>query len=133
MQSKRLGRVLGFSALAIVLYSGTGMAGDVSKIDSSAQSATNGFFMHDGDRVVFLGDSITEQKLYSSLIEMYALTRFPKWRLRFRNAGWSGDTAPGGLARLERDVLFFKPTVVTVKFGMNDHAYVPFVLESCQT
>ena len=27
---------------------------------------------------------------------------------------------------LERDVLPLKPTVVTVKFGMNDHSYQPF-------
>ena len=52
-----------------------------------------GFFLRDGDRVVFLGDSITEQKLYTTYIEAYALTRFPQAKFTFRNAGWSGDTA----------------------------------------
>src|SRR2546422_11304749 len=51
------------------------------------------FFIHDGDRVVFLGDSITEQRLYTTYIEAYALTRHPKWKLTFRNVGWGGDTS----------------------------------------
>src|SRR5260221_6815166 len=51
------------------------------------------FLIHDGDRVVFLGDSITEQRLYTTYIEAYALTRHPKWNLIFRNVGWGGDTS----------------------------------------
>ena len=27
---------------------------------------------------------------------------------------------------MDQDLLSFKPTVVTVKFGMNDHSYQPF-------
>lgn len=84
------------------------------------------FFLKNGDRVVFLGDSITEQGLYTRYIENYVLTRFPHWKISFFNAGWGGDTAPGGLARLERDVLSHHPTVVTIDFGMNDAGYGPF-------
>src|ERR1043166_92515 len=51
------------------------------------------FLIKDGDRVVFLGDSITEQRLYTTYIEAYALTRHPDWRLSFRNVGWGGDTS----------------------------------------
>lgn len=88
--------------------------------------ARGDFFLKDGDRVVFLGDSITEQRLYTRYIENYVLTRFPHWRISFFNAGWGGDTALGGLARLERDVLSHHPTVVTIDFGMNDAGYGPF-------
>src|SRR2546427_5647167 len=110
------------------------------------------FFIKDGDRVVFLGDSITEQRLYTTYIEAYALTRHPKWKLSFRNVGWGGDTSwlrqrvhpdekqlfaadepsqekmvEDSVGRgLRRDVLPLKPTVLTVKFGMNDHSYQPF-------
>src|SRR3954447_7964824 len=57
-------------------------------------SASSGDFqIHNGDRVVFLGDSITEQRLYTTYIEAYALTRHPDWTLTFRNVGWGGDTA----------------------------------------
>src|SRR5689334_22497821 len=51
------------------------------------------FQIRDGDRVVFLGDSITEQRLYTTYIEAYALTRYPTWKLSFRNVGWGGDTS----------------------------------------
>src|SRR5580658_184654 len=52
-----------------------------------------GFLIHDGDRLGFLGDSITAQKLYTTYIEAYALTRHPDWSLTFRNTGWGGDTS----------------------------------------
>jgi len=110
------------------------------------------FFLRDGDRVVFLGDSITEQRLYTTYIEAYALSRHPTWKLTFRNAGWGGDTAwlrmrygtnevrlfaADDATRtelvnravafgLQRDVLPLNPSVVMVKFGMNDHYYQAF-------
>lgn len=76
-----------------------------------------------GDRIVFLGDSITEQRLYTNYVESYLASRFPKLGLSFWNAGWGGDTAPGGVKRLARDVLSLKPTLVTVCYGMNDGRY----------
>lgn len=78
------------------------------------------FALRDGDTVVFLGDSITAARTYGKIIENYTLLRFPKRSIRFYNAGWGGDTAAGGLARLERDVLVHKPTVVIVAYGFND-------------
>ncbi len=51
------------------------------------------FFFRNGDRIVFVGDSITQQRLYTTYIEAYTLTRFPAQSFVFRNAGWSGDTA----------------------------------------
>jgi lysophospholipase L1-like esterase len=77
------------------------------------------------DRIVFLGDSITEQQLYTNYVESYLATRFNKLKLTFFNAGWGGDTAPGGVQRLDRDVLALKPTVVTICYGMNDGRYTP--------
>ncbi len=116
------------------------------------------FFFKNNDSVVFLGDSITQQKLYTTYIEAYTLTRFPDHRFRFRNVGWGGDTAwlrkrfktdekalfsaTGAVldemvekavqAGLKRDVLPHKPTAVTVKFGMNDHAYQAFREDICR-
>src|SRR5256885_14900186 len=57
------------------------------------RSGAGDFLIRDGDRVVFLGDSITEQRLYTTYLEAYALTRHPDWKLSFRNAGWGGDTS----------------------------------------
>ncbi|HTE16790.1 MAG TPA: SGNH/GDSL hydrolase family protein [Armatimonadota bacterium] len=81
------------------------------------------FFFKDGDRVVMIGDSITEQHLHSNYVEIYTLSRFPQWNLTFRNVGIGGDTSTGGNRRTERDVLSFKPTAVTITFGMNDAGY----------
>src|SRR3974390_3892836 len=64
----------------------------VLAVQVASVSATD-FLIRDVDRVVFLGDSITEQKLYTTYIEAYALTRHPTWKLFFRNVGWGGDTA----------------------------------------
>lgn len=78
------------------------------------------FFLKNGDRVVMMGDSITEQHRYSTYVETWALTRFPAWDLRFFNAGIGGDNATGGSERFKRDVLSCAATAVTVNFGMND-------------
>ena len=72
---------------------------------------------------MMIGDSITEQHLYSNYVEMWTVTRFPSWKLTFRNVGIGGDTSGGGNARFGRDVLTHKPTAMTVDFGMNDGRY----------
>ncbi len=87
-----------------------------------SQSST--FLLRKNDRIVFLGDSITEQHLYTNYVESYLALRYPELKLTFFNAGWGGDTAPGGVLRLDRDVLALKPTVVTICYGMNDGSYV---------
>ena len=87
----------------------------------SAPSARAGdFALHDGDTVVFLGDSITAARTYGKIIENYTLLRFPDRKVRFINAGVGGDTAAGGLRRLDRDVFAHKPTVLLVAYGVND-------------
>jgi lysophospholipase L1-like esterase len=84
------------------------------------------FFFKANDRVVFLGDSITEQYQYSTYLELYLTTRFPKGNMTFLNAGIGGDTAGGGAGRFQKHVLDEKPTAVTINFGMNDGGYGKF-------
>ncbi len=84
------------------------------------------FFFKDGDTVVMIGDSITEQHLYSNYVEMWTVARFPAWKLTFRNTGIGGDTSGGGNSRFKRDVLRYNPTAMTIDFGMNDGGYQPF-------
>src|SRR5260370_14087875 len=90
-----------------------------------------GFALQDGDRVVFYGDSITQDGQYARAVELYVATRFPEWTVTFQNAGVGGDKVSGGWSgcvdgRLHRDVLARKPTVVTVMLGMNDGNYKAF-------
>jgi lysophospholipase L1-like esterase len=94
------------------------------------------FFLRDGDRVVFYGDSITEQTFwgagaYADFTETYVLTRFPGLRIDFTNSGWGGDAVSwsgGGPVdlRVRRDIIAHRPTVVTIMLGMNDGKYQAF-------
>lgn len=84
------------------------------------------YFFQPKDRIVFLGDSITEQYQYSNYVELYLTGRFPKADFFFLNAGIGGDTAQGGANRFKSQVLAEKPTKVTINFGMNDGGYGKF-------
>src|SRR5262245_47778899 len=79
-----------------------------------------------GDRLVIIGDSITEQKLYSRYIETYLTACHPELDLWIMQLGWGGETAGGFLGRMETDLLGFNPNVVTTCYGMNDGGYRAF-------
>ena len=113
---------------AITVFRMLGLLASAAVVEARAESA---FYLKDGDRVVFYGDSITEQRLYTTFIETYVATRFPKLDVRFFTAGWRGDRVTGGLGggidmRLQRDVFAYKPTVMTIMLGMNDGAFRAF-------
>jgi len=85
-----------------------------------------GLLLQKGDRVAICGDSITEQKRYSVIMETYLTASLPELDITCRQYGWSGEQAGGFLGRQESDVLRFKPTFATTCYGMNDFRYVPF-------
>lgn len=89
--------------------------------------------LNDGDSVVFLGDSITHQCLYTQYVEDFFYTRYPNMRLKFHNSGVGGAKAWDALERFERDVAAYKPKYVTVLLGMNDGRYQPYNEEIFQT
>jgi lysophospholipase L1-like esterase len=112
-------RLAGFTSLALI------------SCFAPALRAEGPFAIKDGDRIVFYGDSITDQRLYTTFVETYIVTRFPAMSVNFVHSGWGGDRVTGGGGgridhRLERDVFPYKPTVVTVMLGMNDASYGPF-------
>ena len=79
-----------------------------------------------GDRLAICGDSITEQKMYSRIMETYLTVCAPELGVTVRQYGWSGEVAPGFLARMTNDCLRFQPTIATTCYGMNDHGYRPY-------
>src|SRR3954454_20129937 len=95
-------------------------------VSAAPAASAQDFFFKKGDVVVVMGDSITEQRLYSNYLEAWSVTRFPEYRLVFRNVGIGGDRSTGGNSRFKRDVLPYKPTALTVDFGMNDGSYRDF-------
>lgn len=95
------------------------------------------FALEDGDRVVFLGDSITQGGTYIVYLDAYVRTRFPEKKFELINHGLSSETINGMSEddhpgrrpwvhdRLERDALSWKPDVLSICYGMNDGNYFP--------
>jgi len=86
----------------------------------------DGLMLKPGDRLAICGDSITEQKMYSRIMETYLTVCVPQLHVTVRQFGWSGEKAPGFLARMENDTLRFEPTIATTCYAMNDHNYQPY-------
>lgn len=82
-----------------------------------------GLLLRPGDQLAICGDSITEQKMYSRIMETYLTVCVPELKVSVRQYGWGGETAGGFLARMTNDCLRFKPTIATTCYGMNDHRY----------
>ena len=116
--------------LSLAALSATCLLAAAVAINSyAAPPAAESFYLHPNDTVVFYGDSITEQRLYSMLTELYTVTRYPKLNVRFVHSGWGGDRVSGGGGgpvdlRLSRDVVAYHPTVMTIMLGMNDGGYI---------
>ena len=101
------------SALAVLLAAGSTYAQSVEKFK-------------DGDRVVYIGDSITDGGHYHSYLWLFYATRFPYMDIRMYNAGIGGETAEMIYDRLDGDVFSKKPTYLTLSFGMNDTGYLEY-------
>jgi isoamyl acetate esterase len=84
--------------------------------------ATRSFFLRSGDRIVVLGDSITqlgdEPSGYITLIRTSLARTRPG--VEVLNAGISGNKVTDLQQRLEKDVLAMHPAVVFVFIGIND-------------
>lgn len=83
----------------------------------------------DGDRVVFAGNSITENGFYENYIWLYYITHFPEKRITVFNGGIGGDVARQIYIRMDSDLLAKKPTVMSVSFGMNDSRYFEYWMQ----
>jgi lysophospholipase L1-like esterase len=88
--------------------------------------APAGLLIRRGDRLAIIGDSITEQKLYSRILETYLTACRPELGVTVRQYGWGGETAEGFKNRMVQDCLHFKPTLATTCYGMNDHRYTTY-------
>lgn len=89
--------------------------------------------------IAFLGDSVTQgcfecyltgpnslqtvfdyKSAYSTRVKEMLNILYPSVQINVINSGISGDSAPVGLGRLERDVLKYEPDLVVVSYGLND-------------
>ncbi|MBL9142317.1 MAG: SGNH/GDSL hydrolase family protein [Verrucomicrobiaceae bacterium] len=101
------------AALAIVTSSGLQVAAESTVLPPNA-------------RIAIIGDSITEQKLYSKFIETYLLACAGRTDVECWQFGMSGEMAIGIVSRSDIDLNLFNPTVATLCYGMNDGMYQPY-------
>ncbi len=80
----------------------------------------HGVLLRKGDRVVFLGDSITDEELYPGHVARIVRNAWPDSNMTFYNSGIALNRAVDVLARLERDVLPLHPQWVILCVGVND-------------
>ena len=73
-----------------------------------------------GDRIVTLGDSITEAGGYQAVMKNVFDRFYPNLKIQIINAGISGHKSPDMAARLKHDVIDQNPTIVTISCGVND-------------
>lgn len=80
--------------------------------------------------IVALGDSVTQgcmeegrmdfDAVYHNQLKQLLEQRYPATTFSIINAGYGGESAPGGLTRLDRDVIRHQPDLVIVGYGLND-------------
>ncbi len=86
------------------------------------------FELEDGDRVVFLGNTLIEREQKYGYWELMLTMAWPERNVTFRNLGWSGDTVWGesragfgtqadGFKKLVDEVNAARPTVIFVGYG----------------
>lgn len=81
------------------------------------------FAWNDGERVMFLGDSITEDPDgYTRLVPAMVTARYPELAIEYLPRGVGGNRVGDLLERLDRDVFTTEqlPTWISISIGVND-------------
>jgi lysophospholipase L1-like esterase len=126
MKSKPVVILCALSILSsVMLAAGESLAKDdyIEKFHPTPAPRVIHHFLKANDRLAICGDSITEQRMYSRIMETYLTVCVPEMNVSVRQYGWSGERAPGFLARMTNDCLRFNPTIATTCYGMNDQEY----------
>lgn len=83
-------------------------------------------------KIVCFGDSVTGlyyhtggRRTYTNLLGSTLQRSLPQAEIEMHNAGVSGNTTADALDRIESDVLYHHPDLVTIMFGLNDMVRVP--------
>jgi len=112
------------SAAAAICLTLTGWAASAIAADSPSG------ILKEGGKLAIIGDSITEQKLYSNYIETYLRVCHPELKQNVCQFGWGGERASGYVSRMANDTLsWFKPDAATICYGMNDGRYTKITPE----
>ncbi|QIP11612.1 GDSL family lipase [Spirosoma aureum] len=127
MRKRKVVAILGYS-LFMLLYRPHGLAFAQNKLQSVTESLNSPFELKNGDRVVFLGNSLFENDFQYGYIELALTTRWPDRDVTYRNIGWTGDNVfgvarstitnpPTAYELLMEHLTKAQPTVVLVAYG----------------
>ena len=103
-------------------------AAPAATVFQKKERPTGPFQLLDGDRVVFLGDTLIERAQADDYLETRLTSRYPDRQIKFRNLGWSADTVFGesragfgsvadGYQQLKQRVFEAQPTVIILGYG----------------
>mgnify|MGYP005634926663 FL=1 len=108
----------------------------IASLQTQAATPQQGLRFANGDRILFLGDSITQDGRYVAFIETYLWAAYPHLDLTVMNMGVSAETVsnttePGHSRRpwvhdrVESALRIAQPDWVFICYGMNDGNYYP--------
>jgi lysophospholipase L1-like esterase len=97
---------------------GTGLP--PAKAVNAATETPTGLALGDGDRVVLLGDSITDEAFFARHMVRLLQAARPAATIEVYNAGITLNRTWEAVERLDRDVLALKPSWCFVALGTND-------------
>lgn len=102
---------------------GMTFSGNTDRIKAVMERAKKG----EAITVGFLGGSITQGSLsstpdtcYAALTAKWWRETFPQSEITYINAGIGGTTSQFGVARVEQDLLCYRPDFVVIEFSVND-------------
>ncbi|MEI7437652.1 MAG: SGNH/GDSL hydrolase family protein, partial [bacterium] len=87
----------------------------------AGQGRADDSFLKEGDRWLFLGDSITHNDTYRQTVERVIRHFHPGITFESGNMGFNGATSGVKVSAQEK-----KPTVVSIMFGMNNSINSPW-------
>ena len=79
-----------------------------------------------GERMVFIGDGMTELGIYTRYVMNYFALRYPDATFSFRKIGMTWETAVYAVKRIDTDIMPLKPNVVIICYGMTDGGFAAF-------
>jgi len=111
------------TAIVMAVIGGTGAM--------ATEPPGSGWQLHDGERIVLLGDALFERDGQLGFLETALVMAFPEADLAFRNLGWGGDTVwadsrgvfdppAKGYARMLKLVDELSPDVIVIAYGRNE-------------
>ena len=128
--------LVGLGGIAVLLAAELGLrrwrdplardrSGDYSQLPAATRRLSPRALRH-AYRIVVLGDSIpfgwplSTRDGYPARLEALLRARYPGRSIAVINAGIGGHTAVMGLARVERDLVRWRPHLALIAFGLND-------------